>query len=1146
MNRTGWVLLLLVLGTSPLMAQDSANFVNWENHPVHAMDLSPDGTLLAVAHTADARVQLFDVSTGTAVFAGSVSVGLDPVSVRFRTNGELWVVNHISDSVSIVDVANRQVKATLATLDEPYDVVFAGTGGRAFVSCSQANRIQVFNPASLGSPAQVVELNAEDPRALAVSSDGATVYAAIFESGNATTIVAGGTETSDYPPNGAREASGPYGGVNPPPNSGNGFSPEINPDLSLEPLVGQIVRKDDAGNWMDDNNGNWTNLVSGSQAGLSGRVTGWDMPDRDIAVIDANSLSVSYISRLGNIGMALSINPANGSLLWLGTDATNEVRFEPNVNGTFLRVQSALVTPGGQRSVLDLNPHLDYARPTVAQNLRDLSLGDPRGGAWLADGSAAFVAGMGSNNVITLNADGSRNTDIEPIEVGEGPVAVVVSADQQRLFVWNHFSAELSVVDIEAGQELTRIAAHNPLPEAIRAGRKHFYSTHETSGLGHLACASCHVDGKSDRLAWDLGDPAGEFKFFNQNCSTNRVGSVCRAFHPMKGPMVTQTLQDIIGNEPFHWRGDRDGIEEFNPAYMVLQGDDEQLSETEMQEFEDFLDTITIPPNPFRNFNNSLKSSLPLDGHFTTGRFGPAGQPLGSGNAVRGLDLFINEPLVPVDGADPTGCNTCHTTPTGMGSNGTLVDTFNDGVPIGGQNLPTGPNGENHLHISGLGTVSGGDFKVPQLRTLYEKTGFDMDNAQSRAGFGFLHDGSVDTLAEFVALGDFIPSSDQDVADLVALMLSFSGSDLGAGNAAHNNFPPPSQDTHAAVGRQVTVSSANVPGRVNEMLSLADTGAIDVVAHLSGSSWLYDGGNFVAADGSAPVALAALTAGASGASPLTLTAVPRGSGLRLGLDRDGDGVSDGVEKQQGSDPADPASSTFGPDQGLWFNPSRQGHGIDLQRSGNLLAGTWYTYLDDGTPTWYQAVGEFQGTSWTADLLSYRLLEDGSLEGTTVGTMNFEFTSPGAATFNWTLGDRSGSEPFERFAFSNDRTLRQYTGLWFDPAEPGYGLTIDTRGDVRVVVAYFYDANNQPRWTIGQSTNSQTGAVDMLSVNGFCPDCQFVPTSTAAGGALTLSFEEFERKTGLEMAVDYPDVADSLFERNAEMVPLSDKPVDFER
>ena len=29
----------------------------------------------------------------------------------------------------------------------------------------------------------------------------------------------------------------------------------------------------------------------------------------------------------------------------------------------------------------------------------------------------------------------------------------------------------------------------------------------------------------------------------------------------MKGPMTTQTMQDIIGHEPLHWRGDRSGLE---------------------------------------------------------------------------------------------------------------------------------------------------------------------------------------------------------------------------------------------------------------------------------------------------------------------------------------------------------------------------------------------------------------------------------------------------------------------------------------------------------------------------------------------------------------------------------------------------------
>ena len=38
-------------------------------------------------------------------------------------------------------------------------------------------------------------------------------------------------------------------------------------------------------------------------------------------------------------------------------------------------------------------------------------------------------------------------------------------------------------------------------------------------------------------------------------------------YHPMKGVMMTQTLQDIMGHEPFHWRGDKSHLGEFNPTF---------------------------------------------------------------------------------------------------------------------------------------------------------------------------------------------------------------------------------------------------------------------------------------------------------------------------------------------------------------------------------------------------------------------------------------------------------------------------------------------------------------------------------------------------------------------------------------------------
>ena len=80
---------------------------------------------------------------------GAVPVGVDPVSVRWRTANELWVVNQISDSVSVIDVNARLVTRTLDTEDEPADVVFAGIPQKAYVACSQADCVLVFDPGDL-------------------------------------------------------------------------------------------------------------------------------------------------------------------------------------------------------------------------------------------------------------------------------------------------------------------------------------------------------------------------------------------------------------------------------------------------------------------------------------------------------------------------------------------------------------------------------------------------------------------------------------------------------------------------------------------------------------------------------------------------------------------------------------------------------------------------------------------------------------------------------------------------------------------------------------------------------------------------------------------------------------------------------------
>ncbi|MCP3102685.1 hypothetical protein LZ198_27800 [Myxococcus sp. K15C18031901] len=899
----------LVLCAGVSSAQGTGAFVNWEHPHVHPLDLTPDGTRLLAVNTADNRLMVFNVTSGLPVLAAAIPVGLDPVSVRARSNTEAWVVNHVSDSVSIVDLTTLNVRTTVSTDDEPADVIFAGSPQRAFISCSQVNRVLVVDAANPSSTPTRLSLQGEEPRALATNAAGTQVYVAFFESGNRSTMLGGGNAMGGggFPPNVVSNTAGPYGGVNPPPNSGSLFNPPKKTTNPTPPPVGLIVKKNAAGRWVDDNTRDWTAFVSGASAASSGRRPGWDLPDRDVAIIDASSLAVTYASGLMNLNMALSVHP-NGTLVMVGTDALNEVRFEPNLRGRFLRVVAAAVHPATPTAVtlFDLNPHLTYTTGTVPQATRDLALGDPRGMAWNTAGTRVYITGMGSNNVAVMDDAGHR---MAQVDVGEGPTGVVFAGT--RVYVLNKFAASVSVLDPATNTELARVPFFDPSPGAIKVGRQHLYDTHKGSGLGHISCASCHIDGRMDRLAWDLGDPAGDMKAVTgQNLGMGIPGmtSGFQPWHAMKGPMTTQTLQDIIGKEPLHWRGDRAGLEEFNPAFVGLQGDDVQLTVVEMQQFEDFLATLTFPPNPFRNLDNTLPTNLPLPGHFTTGRFGAAGQPLPNGNAVNGLRIYRPPRLL--DGGT-FACATCHTLPTGMG--GDVRWNGSQFVPF-----TTGTSGEHHTGLVSIDGFSNVTMKISQLRNLYEKVGMEFTQTSNLAGFGFSHDGGVDSLARFLSEPVFTFQSDQELADMVAFMLSFAGSDLPKGSATTVAEPPgpDGKDTHAAVGQQVTLTTASpTPAQASTLatfLALADSGKVGLVVKgnqggIARGATYMGAGVFQADRATETVTAAVLQTLAGAGNELTYTVVPKGSEVRIGIDRDLDGALDRDELDRGTRPDDPTS-----------------------------------------------------------------------------------------------------------------------------------------------------------------------------------------------------------------------------------------------
>ncbi|TLY51928.1 MAG: hypothetical protein E6K53_05785, partial [Gammaproteobacteria bacterium] len=113
----------------------------------------------------------------------------------------------------------------------------------------------------------------------------------------------------------------------------------------------------------------------------------------------------------------------------------------------------------------------------------------------------------------------------------------------------------------------------------------------------------------------------------------------------------------------------------------------------------------------------------------------------------------------------------------------------------------------------------------------------------------------------------------------------------------------------------------------------------------------------------------------------------------------------------------------------------------VSEAGTTRALSWYTYLEDGTPVWYQAQGPIDPLVWTAPLL--RVNWDGAKVNTRAMVGNVVVTPLGndELMFSWHLDGQSGSERFARLGAgpcpSINGTPTNFNGAWYAPTQSGY-------------------------------------------------------------------------------------------------------------
>jgi DNA-binding beta-propeller fold protein YncE len=209
--------------------------------------------------------------------------------------------------------------------------------------------------------------------------------------------------------------------------------------------------------------------------------------------------------------------------------------------------------------------------------------------------------------------------------------------------------------------------------------------------------------------------------------------------------------------------------------------------------------------------------------------------------------------------------------------------------------------------------------------------------------------------------------------------------------------------------------------------------------------------------------------------------------------------------------------------GLWWNPSESGWGIQITKRRNNIMAAWFTYDEGGKAIWYVAPGCVLGTPVSCSGSLYRVADvrffggpyDFSLARIDiVGSLQLQFTGVSSGGMSYSVAGQSRFVPIERQHVGIGTTIPavNYTDLWWNPAESGWGMTVTHQPGNMFIAWFVYDTERQPTWFVSSCNTAADGnscSGSLLRVTGprFSAPFDSSQVRSTTAGSVSLRFTD---------------------------------------